>query len=284
MCNWHRVDSDTAKEAFSQKYQQERRAKRRRALVVPPPREPIAIEREYTRELWRVVAAIQRAVRKIVEPAIPSLMDDAGTRADDLASRTAALAIAVRAEVAGSVSAAATVAASIGDKTKEFATKDRIRMIRRAVGIEPTFFDDNVSNVLRDWKSANEAFITEFSEEAIDKAMDTVGRGVRAGTPTRDIAKKLMEQSGISRRRAMTIARTEVAQLNSVVVRQRDRELGITRYRWRTSKDQRVRSEHAEREGQIFEWSEPPADGHPGQPINCRCTAEPVLEDLLDGL
>ena len=28
-------------------------------------------------------------------------------------------------------------------------------------------------------------------------------------------------------------------------------------------------------------WDNPPADGHPGDAFDCRCTAEPVLPDIL---
>lgn len=45
-------------------------------------------------------------------------------------------------------------------------------------------------------------------------------------------------------------------------------------YIWRTEEDDRVRSSHAQREGQIFAWDEPPEGGHPGEDYNCRCVAE----------
>jgi len=46
---------------------------------------------------------------------------------------------------------------------------------------------------------------------------------------------------------------------------------------WRGILDARERPEHVAREGKEFSWKNPPDDGHPGEPINCRCTAEPVL-------
>jgi hypothetical protein len=46
-------------------------------------------------------------------------------------------------------------------------------------------------------------------------------------------------------------------------------------YIWRTKKDDKVRSAHAEREGEIFNWHVPPTGGHPGEDYNCRCWAEP---------
>ena len=45
-------------------------------------------------------------------------------------------------------------------------------------------------------------------------------------------------------------------------------------YIWRTVGDNRVRSEHAVRDGKTFSWDNPPDGGHPGEAPNCRCTAE----------
>ena len=39
-----------------------------------------------------------------------------------------------------------------------------------------------------------------------------------------------------------------------------------------------VHGNHWEREGQEFRWDQPPEDGHPGQPIECRCSAEPIID------
>ena len=58
--------------------------------------------------------------------------------------------------------------------------------------------------------------------------------------------------------------------------------LGITQYIWRTSRDERVRESHLVLEGKTFSWDSPPDVGHPGQDINCRCTAEPVIPGLED--
>ena len=60
-------------------------------------------------------------------------------------------------------------------------------------------------------------------------------------------------------------------------------KLGITHYTWRTSQDERVRHEHVLRDGRRFAWDNPPDDGHPGQPIRCRCVAEPYTEHLMGG-
>jgi len=45
-----------------------------------------------------------------------------------------------------------------------------------------------------------------------------------------------------------------------------------------------VRSVHAEREGEIFSWDDPPPGGHRGEDYGCRCTAEPYVPALTENL
>lgn len=55
-----------------------------------------------------------------------------------------------------------------------------------------------------------------------------------------------------------------------------------THYIWRTRRDGKVRSAHAEREGPIFSWDNPPEGGRPGEDYGCRCTAEPYLPEASE--
>lgn len=50
-------------------------------------------------------------------------------------------------------------------------------------------------------------------------------------------------------------------------------------YIWRTQRDSKARSSHAEREGKIFRWDDPPEGGHPGEDSNCRCWAEEISSE-----
>lgn len=54
------------------------------------------------------------------------------------------------------------------------------------------------------------------------------------------------------------------------------------KYIWRTEKDEKVRGSHAKRDGQIFDYSNPPVGGNPGEDYNCRCWAEPVPDKSLE--
>lgn len=88
---------------------------------------------------------------------------------------------------------------------------------------------------------------------------------------------------------AKLIARDQVSKLNGKLNQYRQQQLGGTRYTWRTSEDERVREDHKKLDGKVFKWTNPPVvdrrtgrRGHPGYDFQCRCTAEMVLEDVVD--
>jgi SPP1 gp7 family putative phage head morphogenesis protein len=83
--------------------------------------------------------------------------------------------------------------------------------------------------------------------------------------------------------RAQVISRDQLGSLNAELTRRRQENAGVKSYIWRTMLDDRVRDDHENREGEEFLWSEPPSDGNPGEPINCRCHAEAVIrpDDIL---
>ncbi|MGC6471407.1 MAG: phage minor head protein [Parvibaculales bacterium] len=57
-----------------------------------------------------------------------------------------------------------------------------------------------------------------------------------------------------------------------------------THYIWRTRRDSRVRPSHAENDGKVFAWNNPPPTGHPGEDYGCRCIAEPYYGDIQETL
>lgn len=83
--------------------------------------------------------------------------------------------------------------------------------------------------------------------------------------------------------RAELIARDQTLKTLGQINGHRQSQAGVTSYIWSTSKDERVRPEHAELEGQIIPWDSPPSVGHPGQDFQCRCVALPYIPEL-DGI
>lgn len=105
------------------------------------------------------------------------------------------------------------------------------------------------------------------------------------------LRKELRELGPKAIKRAKLIARDQTSKIAASLDKVRQTNLGIEEYIWSNSKDRRVRGNpsglypdvpknknHWDREGQVFRWDSPPADGHPGEAINCRCIAIPVIK------
>jgi SPP1 gp7 family putative phage head morphogenesis protein len=125
--------------------------------------------------------------------------------------------------------------------------------------------------------------VVDIGETAITRVERLVSDGVRTGASTKTIKDELKAELGICERRAALIAVDQVGKLNGNLARLRQTALGVESYDWMTVGDNRVRQAHRPRQGQRFKWSDPPPDGHPGQPVRCRCTGSPVL-DMFDDL
>ena len=237
-----------------------------------------------------VVGALEREVRDRVFPEIDSIIREAGTRddgvrTDDWGTRLADLFAAARSAIGPEIEEAQARMESLGDKVEERATEEQVRAIRATMGVRPTFYDDDQARgILNAWKRENQAFITNLSDESVQQMMDEASRAVRSGRSNKEVRDGLRKRFGISERRARTIARTEISQLNAQITRERQKELGVNTYIWITAGDQRVRDEHEDRNGREFSWDDPPPDGHAGESINCRCSARASVESLLQEL
>lgn len=143
--------------------------------------------------------------------------------------------------------------------------------------------EGNLQDALTLKTRENVGLIKTIPEAYFQKIETRLLEGVVQGrTPARSLIEELQELGNVTKRRARFIARDQTAKLNAAMNRERNQALGIEEYVWRTSKDERVRESHARRDGKRFRWDDPPAGGpaeggHPGEAINCRCTAEPVI-------
>lgn len=130
------------------------------------------------------------------------------------------------------------------------------------------------------WVAENVRLIRSIDEQYLDEVAAIIELAQREGFTAREAGKLLRARTGVARSRAKLIARDQIATVNGQITRQRQTEAGVREFIWRTSQDERVRESHAALEGQRFRWDAPPPEGIPGQPINCRCTAEPVLDEV----
>lgn len=168
------------------------------------------------------------------------------------------------------------------------------RGIQIAMGVETATFLDSPA-ILEQLKIAtaeNVSLIKSIPVEHFKKVEQAVFASYRGDKfKEGSLTKRLQKIGKISDGRAKFIARDQSAKFATKLNSIRQEDAGIEGYIWRNQGDQRVvgnpgglypkgnkkHMDHWQREGKVFKWNKPPADGHPGQAINCRCFAEPIV-------
>lgn len=256
------------------------------ARKVKAPKLPTAIEMMFVLALRRAAARFGKAVLAVVMPRVADFAkqpsDDDDARTDAKGPNDAAANVLLRnmkAAAKGSLGpgvikadSARAAAGTLKHSQKEF----------KRLGIDVRK-EPMLTPLMDGWQKDNVSLITNMHAEQLGK-VDTIlrdGFGRRPESLAKDIERQLDD---VSKSRAELIARDQVLTLNAKITRHRQKSAGIEKYVWTTSNDERVRDEHAALEGEVFAWDEggDPEEGHPGEAINCRCVAFPILDELDD--
>lgn len=128
----------------------------------------------------------------------------------------------------------------------------------------------------------NVELIVTVPERYFDRVQDRVQEAFESGMSVDELTSQLIDVDDMADNDARRIARDQIGKLMGQVNEDRQTAMGVTGYTWETAQDERVRDEHAERQGDHFEWDDPPEDGHPGEAIQCRCFASPDFSQILD--
>jgi SPP1 gp7 family putative phage head morphogenesis protein len=176
------------------------------------------------------------------------------------------------------------IAASFGKKTSKFQKEQLNRQVREVLGVDLAAIEPEIQPRIVDFTAENVSLIKSVPSRYFDDVEKRVTSAVRSGQRWQDLAKDLEKRYDVSKSQAKLIARDQVGKFFGELNKARQEALGVDTYIWQTVNDNRVREEHEERQGQTFRWDDPPDDGPPGMPINCRCYAEPDLASVLRNL
>lgn len=263
-------------------------------MPVPRQSPPNGAIHEYTRDLVGLVART-RAVFQPVAQAMPDLtasvrrerlIKDAGEGRrlhDLLAQFQSELAFAITDDRLFDL------ATKIAGRISEHNRLQLFRQARAAIGVDLFFNDRGLQSELEGFVTRNVALIKEVPATVATKVEGLVTDGIARGRRWRDIAPDITNEWSIGRQRAQLIARDQVLTGYGRVNAHRQRELGVTHFVWRTVGDRRVRGKpggaypntkpsHDARNGVTYSYVDPPGGELPGEPVLCRCTAEPVFE------
>lgn len=180
-------------------------------------------------------------------------------------------------------------------KYTESALKDRIKSFKQtAYG---KMFEDAgftfelkmtpaMRNTMQSFINENVNLIKSIPEKYFTEVEGMVMRSVRSGRDLAYLSDELENRYGITRRRAVLIARDQNNKATEQMNRTRQMDLGIKKGIWRHAGGvKEPRESHKAADGKIFDLNEGlKIDGeyvYPGEMINCHCYYEPIIEEFL---
>lgn len=271
---------------------------RRRGGHLPRQQQPDAIRLEYAKDInARAVEPAVESVRRELPELLRLLEEglraagrlDAGEegRARALVDRAAR-----RAADAENARELHRVAEQFGKRTEGFQREQLDRQVRQAVGVPLAAVERPTVDRVGLFASANVELIRTVPDRYFSSVQKVVQQAFAEGWGVDRLTDEVAYRGEVAESDARRIARDQVGKLAAQVNQDRQESLGVTGYVWRTVKDARVRDAHSHLEGQKFDWDSEGAPGadvdggpaHPGEPIQCRCYAEPDLSGILAGL
>ncbi len=148
------------------------------------------------------------------------------------------------------------------------------------LGVEPFGADTWTADYLDLFVESNAGLIKSISETQAQQVGQIVREALLAGRSLKETTAEIVERTGVAEARAQFLGRDQTGKLNSQLAAARMGRAGISSYVWSTSRDERVRDSHTDKEGETYEFQDPPPDtGNPGEDYNCRCVAIPVIDE-----
>lgn len=255
-----------------------------RRKLLAPVRASMANELWYKVELLRLVRQMHRETVTTLSPVLKQLTARDGLTTD-AQSLEAALAALMKKFNANTVDKLASrLAFTAVKKNLKTVDKTLAQSIKDRIGVDVTkalLSTGPIANSIREATRANVALIKTIPEQYFARIQKEVYANLTSGNRYESLIAKIQYIGSVTESRAKLIARDQTSKLNSEFNRVRQQSVGIERYRWQTAGDERVRETHAENDGKIFRWDDPPAEtGNPGDDIQCRCVAIPIVEGL----
>ena len=236
---------------------------------------PKIVENAYVRRLREIA----RAAHEELTRAATEHMRTDGARSDAYYKHTSALVVA-----------GARVSTLIDQETGKAFDRLAPALVKSTAkalrGISP--HDIGLGPVVDAARTENIALMRRAGREYADNVGKIVEAPENFGLHVEALKEKILPQlSALGEKaeaRAELIARDQTLKLNAGLTQTRMQAVGITRYTWSTSGDERVREAHAEVNGQEFDFATGApvgSDGenlNPGEDFQCRCVALPVWE------
>lgn len=251
---------------------------------------PIPLEIAYEKQLLGIVSVMSAIVEKITFPAIPLFIETRNinippaARVDQWPEDIDRTMETVRLNTEAVNLDEAALVLLVGTGVNAWNKNQWDKVVRGFFGVTPFQPEFWLNDTLDSFVRENTQLIRKMSDDYIRDVQGIIQRGVRGGESTDTITRRIQKATGTTRNRAKLIAVDQVGKLNGQLAELRQTGLGVSEYIWRDRRDIKVRPTHRRNNGKKFRWDSPPSTGHPGQEVHCRCSPEPVFDEVVEFL
>lgn len=137
------------------------------------------------------------------------------------------------------------------------------------------------NHMVDDFTDRNVRLIKNLGEDQINRLTELLRNSTAHGVRSEELAPEVGKILDAGESRLQLIARDQTLKFYAATNQSAQQAAGIDSYIWVTSGDERVRESHAVLDGQEFRYDDPPDTGdgfnNPGEDIQCRCVATPVI-------
>lgn len=241
---------------------------------------PMSLEREYARELVKYT----RKVRDICKRHVSAMVDAAMWNAIHADDWTEEQAEEINKDITAEEEAAImAVIIAVFNRVKTFNRRQQEKIFRSIFGSTPKEISRaDYEKIRQIWVNQNIDLIHSIDRRTLESIRYTLSENIIRAVDHKifveELTESIMHMADVNEKRAALIACDQVGKLNSQLAQLEQMNQGVDSYIWQTMMDNRVRPEHAARQGKRFYWDDPPSGGHPGWAIRCRCSAIPCYD------
>lgn len=242
---------------------------------------PYSYEREYQRFVKNTFTSAARIAQSSIFPFIATWLasrqdeenpEEESSFAGELAALIAALLFISKVNATQKQ-----ILLDLAQSTSIFTASQLQTWIKRKYGVKIPYVQSGPK--IADWIYIQSITIDGRIQQFATGVNQAVSNGVIANKTKADIVADVSKLSDKLIDGAAFVAGNGIGNLAADTSQQMLQDAGIQQYAWITQRDERVRPAHKARHGKIFDWKNPPDDGHPGQPYLCRCVAAPVIKE-----
>ncbi|GAB3797483.1 phage head morphogenesis protein [Virgibacillus kimchii] len=154
--------------------------------------------------------------------------------------------------------------------------------VKSVTGIDPIEREPWLKAFMASAVKENVDYIKSIEKELHDKVQTVIIQGVRRGKSINEMGKEIRKVSDVSKARAKFIARDQAGSIHGDMTKTRHEQMGLKKFVWSTSDDEKVRDSHAELDGKTFTWKDGANGLYPAIDYGCRCSAEPDEDELFN--